>query len=45
VAIEDIISVAPMVLRHRIITNFRAETEKMNSEKIISELVSGLRSR
>lgn len=45
VAIEDIVSVAPLVLRHRIITNFRAETEQMNSEKIISELASGLRPR
>jgi len=49
VAVEDIKALAHPVLRHRVITNFYAESEKVDSEKIIdmlletvSEPVSGL---
>src|SRR5207302_2742708 len=31
--------VAPLVLRHRIITNFHAEAEGMTPDKIVSELL------
>lgn len=39
VAIEDIRKLAYPVLRHRIIPNFYAESEKMNAEKIIEMLL------
>lgn len=49
VAIEDIRALAKPVLRHRIITNFYAESEQVDSDKIIAmllettqEAVSGL---
>jgi MoxR-like ATPase len=39
VSIEDIKALAYPVLRHRIITNFYAESEKINSDKIIQKLI------
>lgn len=39
VATEDIQAVAYSVLRHRIITNFHAEAENINSDKIIQMLL------
>jgi len=37
--IEDVNAVATSVLRHRIVTNFSAEAERMTAEKIVAELL------
>jgi MoxR-like ATPase len=39
VSFEDIRSVAHPVLRHRVLTNFRAESEGVNTDTIIDELL------
>ena len=39
VGIEDVRSVALPVLRHRIVTNFRAESEGIDSEQIVRRLI------
>ena len=39
VAIEDIKTVAPSVLRHRILTNFRAEADHVSVEDVITKLL------
>ncbi|MCX6896982.1 MAG: AAA family ATPase [Verrucomicrobia bacterium] len=39
---EDVVAVAPPVLRHRIITNFNAEAEGMTSGKIAERLLATL---
>ncbi|MDZ7343629.1 MAG: AAA family ATPase [candidate division KSB1 bacterium] len=39
VSVKDIQALAPPVLRHRILTNFYAESEKVNSEIIIKRLL------
>lgn len=39
VATEDIRAIAPSVLRHRIVTNFKAEAEGINSLDIIQRLI------
>jgi MoxR-like ATPase len=39
VSIKDVQSVAPAVLRHRIVTNFRAESQGINSEEIVRRLL------
>ncbi len=39
VSIKDIQALAPPVLRHRVLTNFYAESEKVNSEVIIRRLL------
>ncbi len=38
---SDVIAVCPPVLRHRILTNFTAEAEGINSDNIIKELLTG----
>ncbi len=38
--IEDIKSIAPAILRHRIVKNFKAEAEGFSVEKIIAELLN-----
>jgi MoxR-like ATPase len=38
VSVKDVQSVAAAVLRHRIVTNFRAESEGINSEEIVRRL-------
>jgi len=43
VSIEDIRALAFPVLRHRIIPNFYAESEKMNSDKIIEMLLDTIK--
>ncbi|MFC1725765.1 AAA family ATPase [candidate division KSB1 bacterium] len=43
VSIEDIRALAYPVLRHRIIPNFYAESEKMDSEKIIEMLLDSIK--
>jgi MoxR-like ATPase len=39
---DDIKSVAHPVLRHRILTNFRAESEGVNTDSIIDDLLQGV---
>jgi MoxR-like ATPase len=39
--LDDVRTVAPAVLRHRIVTNFAAEAANRNSEDMVEELVSG----
>jgi len=39
VSVQDVQSVAYPVLRHRVVTNFRAESEGINSEEIIRRLL------
>lgn len=39
VAKEDIIEAAPLVLRHRLLTNFHAEAESRNVDDIITDLI------
>jgi MoxR-like ATPase len=39
VSFDDIKSVAHPVLRHRVLTNFRAESEGVNTDQIIDELL------
>ena len=43
VSIEDIRAVAYPVLRHRVLTNFYAESEQVNTEKIIEMLLEHVR--
>lgn len=38
--IEDVKAIAPAILRHRIVKNFKAEAEGFSVEKIIAELLS-----
>ena len=38
-AIEDIAAAAPMVLRHRIILNYRADAEKLSTDNVIADLL------
>ncbi len=45
VTIDDIRSVARPVLRHRVITNFNAESRGINSDKVIDRLVAELPER
>jgi MoxR-like ATPase len=37
--IEDVIAVAPSILRHRIIKNYKAEAENISVETIIEKLI------
>ena len=37
--IEDVKSVAPAILRHRIVRNYRAEADGVSIEKIINNLL------
>jgi MoxR-like ATPase len=39
VSVKDVQAVAPAVLRHRIITNFRAESQGVDSETIVRKLL------
>ena len=39
VSCEDIRAVAPAVLRHRVLLNFQAEAEKVDSDKVIKQLI------
>ncbi len=42
VSIEDVNSVAHCVLRHRVITNFQAEADSIDSVKIIDEIIKNI---
>jgi MoxR-like ATPase len=39
VAIKDIQALAKPILRHRVITNFYAESERINSDAIVERLL------
>ena len=39
VSVEDIRSLAPAVLRHRILTNFQAESDQVDSDRVIQKLL------
>jgi MoxR-like ATPase len=43
VATEDILGAAKLALRHRILTNYRAEADRVSVEQIIDDLVRGAR--
>jgi MoxR-like ATPase len=43
VSIEDIRTVAPPVLRHRLLVNFQAEAEGIDAETIVTRLVDAVR--
>lgn len=45
VTIEDIRSVAHPVLRHRVITNFNAESQGITSDKVIDQLIESVPER
>ena len=40
VAVEDVMAAAPLVLRHRILRNFRAEADAVSTELILASLVN-----
>src|SRR4030095_7548720 len=39
VSCEDVRAVAPAVLRHRVLLNFQAEAEKVDSDQVIQKLI------
>jgi MoxR-like ATPase len=39
VSCEDVRAVAPAVLRHRVLLNFQAEAEKVDSDQVIKRLI------
>jgi MoxR-like ATPase len=41
--IEDVRALAPPILRHRLLTNFQAEAEKVSSDDVIRELLAKVR--
>ena len=42
VSVEDIRSLAPAVLRHRILTNFQAESDQVDSDTVIQKLLDAV---
>ncbi len=42
VAVADIVALAPPILRHRVITNFYAESEKIDSDKLVARLIEAI---
>ena len=42
VSVADVIALAPPILRHRIITNFYAESEKIDSDKLVTQLLEAV---
>jgi MoxR-like ATPase len=38
VAREDIVAAAPLVLRHRLILNYRAEADNVTADKLVAEI-------
>jgi len=43
VSVEDVQALAKPVLRHRILTNFHAESEKVSSDDVIDRLIKSVR--
>ena len=42
VSVADIAALAPPILRHRVITNFYAESEKVDSDKVVAQLLEAV---
>ena len=42
VSVGDVSALAPPILRHRIITNFYAESEKVDSDKLVTQLLEAV---
>src|SRR5919198_608487 len=42
VSCEDVRAVAPAVLRHRVLLNFQAEAERVDSDQVISKLIEAV---
>ncbi|MCH2278320.1 MAG: hypothetical protein MK358_05525, partial [Vicinamibacterales bacterium] len=42
VSVADVTALAPPILRHRIITNFYAESEKIDSDKLVTQLLEAV---
>ena len=42
VSVNDIRTLAPSILRHRVITNFYAESEGINSDRIVEQLLAAV---
>ena len=42
VSFEDIRALAPPVFRHRILTNFHAESERITTDKLIEQLLDAV---
>ena len=42
VSVGDIVALAPAILRHRIITNFYAESEQVDSDKLVQRLLEAV---
>jgi MoxR-like ATPase len=42
-AAEDAVAAAKVVLRHRVILNYRAEADQMDADHLIEELLKGLK--
>ncbi len=42
VSCEDVRAVAPAVLRHRVLLNFQAEAEKVDSDQVIKQLIEAV---
>ena len=42
VSCEDVRAVAPAVLRHRVLLNFQAEAEKVDSDHVIKQLIEAV---
>jgi len=41
-SVDDVLAVAPAVLRHRIILNFDAHADGQTTESIIAEIIRGV---
>jgi MoxR-like ATPase len=41
-SVEDVIKVAPSVLRHRVILNFDAHADGETTETVLSKIISGI---
>ena len=42
VSFEDVRALAPPVLRHRVLTNFHAESERVGSEVLVEQLLAAM---
>jgi MoxR-like ATPase len=42
VSCEDVRAVAPAVLRHRVLLNFQAEAERVDSDQVINKLIEAV---
>jgi len=40
---DDIAAMAKVVLRHRLVLNYRAEADQMNADRLIDELLQGMK--